>query len=67
MRKQSRKAIIEAHLNHQGSLIEDSVENSKRRYMMSMVSGDVKFFERILMMKRAEDLTFFSKSSARNR
>ena len=67
MKKQARKEVAEAHLNRQHSPIEDSVENSKRRYMMSMVSGDVKFFERILMMKRVQDPAFFSKSSARNR
>ncbi len=67
VKKQGKKEAMEAHLGYAGFHGEESVENSKRRHMMSQASGDFKFFERILMMKRFQDPTFISKSSARNR
>ena len=47
-----------------------NVENFKRRRALpptTKVSEDVKFFERILNMRRAEHLVFITKTVARNR
>ncbi len=67
MKKQPGKEAAGAHQGNHGFYGDESVENSKRRHMMSMISGDLKFFERILMAKHIQDPLFFSKSSARNR
>jgi len=66
MKKQPRKEVTEAHMTYSSFHAEDSIENSKRRHMMSMISGDMKFFERLLTLKRVQEPAFFSKS-ARNR
>ena len=65
--KKPRKEVIEAHVSYQILQDEESIENSKRRHMMSLVSGDFKFFERLLTVRRVEEPTFISKSSARHR
>ena len=65
--KKPRKEVLEAHVSYQSLQEEESIENSKRRHMMSLVSGDFKFFERLLTIRRVEEPTFISKSSARHR
>ena len=42
-----------------------SVENSKRRHMLSLMGGNFKFFERILSTRKVQDPKFVSRSSAR--
>ena len=65
--KKQQKREGMAHLCFQDLQGEESIENSKRRHMFSIMSGDLKFFERLLTPKRPQDLTFISKTSARNR
>ena len=67
MKKQARREAAETPVYQHLVREEGAVENSKRRHMMSLISGNIKFFERILTMKRLQDPTFISKSSARNR
>ena len=67
MKKQQKREGVDAHLCFQGLRGEESIENSKRRHMFSLVSGDLKFFERLLALKKSQDPTFISKSSARTR
>lgn len=42
-----------------------SVENSKRRHMLSLMGGNFRFFERILSTRKIQDPKFVSKSSGR--
>ncbi len=67
MKRQIRKEVSEAYLGGHSFHDEESVENSKRRHMLSLMSGDIKFFEKILAFKRSQELTFIPKSSLRNR
>ncbi len=67
MKSHPRKESLEARMGYQGFHGEISVENSKRRHMFSCMSGDFKFFERILSARKPADPTFISKSAARNR
>ena len=67
MKKQSRRETAGAHLCFQEFREEGSVENSKRRHMLSLTDGNFKFFERILTIRKIQEPRFVSKASARNR
>ncbi len=45
----------------------NSVENSKRRRALPAMPGDFKFFERILSVRKMQELVFITKTAAKNR
>ena len=61
MKRQPKAETVYFQNNHG----DDSVENSKRRHMMSVIEGNAKFFERILSIKRIQEPVFDSRSSGR--
>ena len=66
MKKQPKKEATKACLSFHGLREEGCVENTKRRHMFSLMGGHVKFFERILSIRKIQDPRFVSKASARN-
>lgn len=67
VKKATKKSGASARASLRDTLIQVSVENSKRRRMFSLMCGDLHFFDRILSVKRLEDSAFFSGTSFRNR
>ena len=61
MRKQPRKEAAGAHLHFQDIREDDSVENSKRRHMLSLTGGNFQFFERILTIRKIQEPRFVAK------
>jgi hypothetical protein len=45
----------------------DSLENFKRRHALPAMPGDAKFFERILSVRKIQELVFITKTAAKNR
>ena len=45
----------------------DSVENFKRRRALPAMPSDSKFFERILSVRKIQDLVFITKTASKNR
>ena len=46
---------------------ENSIENFKRRRALPAMPGDSKFFERILSVRKIQELVFITKTAAKNR
>ncbi len=61
MKKQKKEAG--AHLYFQEIRDEDSIENTKRRHMLSLSGGHFKFFDRILTIRKIQEPRFVSKAS----
>jgi len=45
----------------------DSLENFKRRRALPAMPGDLKFFERILSVRKVQELVFVPKTAAKHR
>ena len=45
----------------------DTLENFKRRRALPAMPGDVKFFDRILSIRKMQELVFITKTVAKNR
>ena len=46
---------------------ESSVENFKRRRALPAMPGSAKFFDRILSVRKIQELVFITKTAAKNR
>ena len=66
MKKQPGKEAAGNHVYFQELREESSVENSKRRHMLSLMGGNFKFFERILTIRKIQEPRFVSRASTRN-
>ena len=58
-----RRNRIDMFHSHGG----DSVENFKRRRALPAMPSDSKFFERILSVRKVQELVFITKTAAKHR